>query len=385
MTKQLFHIVFFLLCIGTISAQEPLNFQRAFDQIGVIRGGWYQGTDQGDIVEEWAQSGDNLLTGRNYRVRVMDGDTAGERTYSIRLQPNGMFYNARFRSINNNEPVDFELIAFEDFDGLRTFVFQNTQHDYPQKITYSIEANRNMRIRYEGLRNGKVRMEEFAYEREFEAAEKEMYARFGLGAFGMKPSGDFFKNPDQRSPNYQWRPGWDLATQIVFKGRGNYMRFGVEIGLTGRLSYLDTASLYSLSADTAIYYRNNVRYNQTSVFIAFTPELRLDKNDKLTVFVGPYASMQLINRAKGGIYPNPKDRTVYNANDDLKKSNYGILGGFNLRLNPWEKDLGGRLSLRFWMGLGNLDNLYTQGCPQCTGKVTQRGFSVSYAMNLMRI
>jgi hypothetical protein len=381
MYKFLYPILFAFFIPVSISAQEtaPPDPQAAFEQINALVGGWFHGSDQGDIVEEWKRDGDAALQGANYRVRLTDGDTAGEKTYRIELRPDGLYYVARFRAINNNQPLDFKLVYTEDFAGLRKFVFENKKFDYPQRISYSIEAKRNMTIKYEGERNGKARIEETEFEREFSASEKEMYFKLGTGAYNMRTSGFFFTNPDEKEPSYAWRPGWELGAQLVFKGSGNFARFGLEVGLAGRYSYLDSASF--VRNDTVEYLRDGVRYNTSRLYVAFTPELRLDKNDKITVFFGPYASRQLITRVKGTILPAPKN---YNSVNDLKKTDFGLMAGVNLRLNPWEHDLGGRLGLRAWFGLANQDNLYTEGCTQCTGKITQSGFSVYYAINLLK-
>jgi hypothetical protein len=367
--------------VSTAQQSTPPDPLAAFDQLDALIGGWFHGSDQGDIVEEWKRDGAEALQGANYRVRMTDGDTAGEKTYRIELRPDGLYYVARFRAINNNQPIDYKLVYTEDFVGLRKFVFENTKFDYPKQVTYSIEAKRNMTVRLEGERNGKARSEETNYEREFAAAEKEMYLKFGVGAFKMKTSGFFFTDPDEQEPAYAWRPGWDLGAQLVFKGRGNFARFGLEVGLAGRYSFLDTASFTRTTDTTRFYLRDDVRYNQSRLYVAFTPELRLDKNDKITVFFGPYVSQQMITRAKGTIKPEQKG---FNSNNDLKKTDFGIIAGLNFRLNPFTKDMGGRLGVRAWFGLANQDNLYTQGCTQCTGKVTQSGFSVYYAVNLLK-
>lgn len=361
---------------------EPV---KAFDQLQKLRGGWFQASDQGDIVEEWESVDAQNLTGSNYRIRVTDGDTAGQKSYQISLRPDGVFYTARFRAINNNEPLDFKLVLVEDFIGQRSFTFENKKYEYPQKITYTLIDNRDMVIKYEGERNGRPRVEESNYQREFSAAETEMYFRFGLGAFQMKTEGFFFRDPDEKEPSYALRPGWDLGAQLVFKGRGNFAKFGLELGLAGRYTYLDSASFTRIGlTDTVFFLRDDVRYTQTRIYVAFTPELRLDKNDKISIYLGPYVAQQLITRAKGTILPTGSKTALFDANNDLKKTDFGIIGGLNFRLNPWKKDMGGRLGLRAWMGLSNQDNLYTQGCTQCTGKVTQRGLSVSYMVNLLK-
>ncbi len=377
----------FLFPIILIAQTDTLDLDAAFQRLGMLKGGWFQATDQGDVLEEWTQESDILLSGRHYRIKIADGDTTAERTSHIKRAPDAVYYSTRIRTLNNNMPIDYKLVEHEDFADKQTFIFENIKYEYPRRIVYSIEANRNLIVRQEGERNGRPRVEENIYQREFSAAENEMYLRLGLGASGMHTSGFFFLDPDNQEPHYRWRPGWELGAQLAFKGRGNFMKFGLEAGLAGRYTHLDTSSFYQGrqgQADTLVYARKNVTYNQSFVYIAFTPELRLDKHDKVSIYVGPYASYQMLNRVKGKVLPDPKTKTVYNANSDFKKSDFGIIAGVNVRLNFFKRDLGGRLGIRGWYGLANRDNLYTNGCAQCTGKVTQRGITVSYAVNLLK-
>jgi hypothetical protein len=383
MTKSIYYISFLLLISISLFAQDQIDHVKAFEQITVVNGGWFHSSDQGDVVEEWTQADEQTIRCRNYRIRITDGDTASEKTATLTLRTDGVYYTTKFRAINNNQSIDYKLVETEELAGAMAFTFENANFEYPKRVIYSIEANRAMRIKYEGERNGKPRSEETVYDREFSAAETELYVRFGLGAFQMKTNGFFFRDRDNVEPTYQAAPSWELGAQLVFKGRGNFIRLGLEVGLAGRYSKLNKSS-YSVN-DTLVYERSNVRYNQTRVFLSFTPELRLDKNDKVTIFVGPYISQGLITRTKGLITPSVDPSvTRYNANYDLKKTDFGLILGTNMRLNPWKTELGGRLGLRAWLGLNNLDALYTVGCTQCTGEVTQRGFSVSYAINLLK-
>jgi hypothetical protein len=377
-----FLIVLFHLNLASaqdVTTQDTLDHAAAFEQLSAIKGGWFQVTDLGDVLEEWKKESDSLFFGRNYRVRSTDGDTSSNKTYEIRLKTNGqVVFTTRFRAINDYRPIDFKLISFEDFAGLKTFVFENTKYEYPKRIIYAIDENRRLTITQEGERNFRARVEETVYEREFVSAEREMYFRLGMGAYKLNSSGTFFDDPDDKDPIYEWRPGWEVAAKMVFKGRGGFMRLGLEVGLSGRYSFLDTASF---TADT-FYLRNNIRYHQSILHFAFTPELRLGKADKASIFVGPYASRLLLVRAQGQSKPDSKG--IFNSSNDLKKVDFGLIGGVNIAYNPWKADIAGRISLRAWLGLSNIDNLFVIDCATCSGKVTQRGFSVSYMVNLMK-
>jgi len=136
--------------------------------------------------------------------------------------------------------------------------------------------------------------------------------------------------------------------------------------------------------DTTTYVRSGT-YHTTWLTIGFQPELTFRRGGRLSAFAGPYLGVLLNSRLKGTQLPNTENQ-LFNANNDFKKTDLGLVGGLQYKLNFGKKDLDGILGARFQMGLKNLDNLYSRGGSQFyNGQVKLTGISLYYSVNLLKI
>jgi hypothetical protein len=62
---------------------------------------------------------------------------------------------------NNQQPVYFKLISKED----GRYIFENKEHDFPQRVIYHLVSNDAVHARIEGVRNGQERGSDFKYSR----------------------------------------------------------------------------------------------------------------------------------------------------------------------------------------------------------------------------
>jgi len=125
----------------------------------VERLAWFEGHWQGvsggvSMEEQWTSVRGGALLG-------LHRDVKGERMLSfefLRIQatPEGTFY---FASPNSRPPVAFKLVE----SGERRAVFENKQHDFPQRILYWLDAAGAMHARIEGPQAGKTVSEEWVW------------------------------------------------------------------------------------------------------------------------------------------------------------------------------------------------------------------------------
>jgi hypothetical protein len=152
----------------------------------------------------------------------------------------------------------------------------------------------------------------------------------------------------------------------------------------------DTFALVEQTAtggDTVITYFRDVVYGQTWLGLGVYPELTFRRGGRLSAFAGPYIARLLFNRTNGAELPGG-DNQLFDANNDFKKTDIGLLGGLNYKINFGKKDVEGKLGIRASMGLANIDNLYNRGCNNpafCNGQITLTGISLSYSMNLLKL
>ena len=125
----------------------------------VERLGWFEGCWQGEsggvaMEEQWTSVRGGALLG-------LHRDVKGERMLSfefMRIQTTreGTFY---FASPGSKPPVAFKLREL----GERRVVFENLQHDYPQRILYWLDAAGSMHARIEGPQAGQTVSEEWVW------------------------------------------------------------------------------------------------------------------------------------------------------------------------------------------------------------------------------
>ncbi len=373
-------LLFVALCFPFLASAQIEDASGIFRELRALDGTWFMPTDRGDRLESWAITDDSTLTGRAMRIKPEDGDTVTLETMRLELRNDSITYYAIARGQNQNKPIGFGLTE-ADYEG---YIFENPAHDDPKKITYRLLSNRELQVATEGMRSGRKVTNEYVFEREFNPGSIEFRLRAGLNASTLRGTGQFPGDTlfDEQSLGYGYKPGWDIGAQFCFQGRGGFLSLQIDIGLAGKYSKVSSDFI----GDTAVFIRDGT-YNMTWLTIGVQPELTFRRDGRLSVFAGPYMGFLVGSRLKGTQLPNT-DNKLFRANNDFKKTDFGLLGGFQYRMNPRKKDLGGKLGLRFQLGLKNLDNLYStrfNNAALYNGRVTLQGVAVYYSVNLLKL
>ena len=154
-----------------------------------------------------------------------------------------------------------------------------------------------------------------------------------------------------------------------------------ELGLVGRYATATSKFL----ADTL--YERDVTYNSIWLTLAVVPEITFRRDGRLSIMAGPYLGVLIGNRAKGLVAPAGNDQ-LFDTNNDFKKTDIGLTGGLQYKLNFGKKDIGGILGIRANLGLSNIDNLYDRNCPTpslCNGRIGFLGATAYYSVNLLKL
>lgn len=368
--------VLFLFPSGVLNAQIE-DADLIFKELRALEGTWFMPTDRGDRLEVWEATDDSTFTGRVLRIKIEDGDTITLETMRLEWRKDSVItYYRTVRGQSKNEPVAFQL-TLADADG---YLFENPVNDDPKKILYRMLGNRELQVTTEGQRaNGRATKTEFVYEREFTPGTGEFRLRGGINMNTLKGTGNF-PTYDTGQPEFGWKAGWELGAAYVIRGRGAFLSVNLELGLMGRSSAVES----SFIGDTVVYRRDG-KYNTAWFMVAAVPELALGRDSRFSVLAGPYYGRLLFNQAKGTVEPEGENK-LFEANEDLKKNDLGIILGLQYKLNFGKKDLGGILGFRYNLGLSNLDNLYcADNTAFCNGSMKFTGFSLYYSVNLLKI
>lgn len=375
-------LVIVLLAPAFLKAQIE-DADLIFRELRVLDGTWFIPQDRGDRLESWTIVDDSTMTGREYRIKAETGDTVSLKTMRLELRGETITYYSLVRGENDNQPVPYEL-TLADYEG---YLFENPDQENPQKIRYRLLGNREMQVFLEGKRGNRTITTEYVFEREFTPAGIEFRVRGGLNVSTIKATGNFPATSDPtrvaKNPVTSPRPGWELGTQFRFKGRGGFITLNLEAGIAGRYSHAESA--FYVITDTLVEYVRDVTYQQIWLTLAALPEINLKRDGRLSMIAGPYYGRLLFNKTKGEEQPGG-DNKLFDANNDFKKNDIGIIFGLQYRWNLGKKDLGGTLGLRASLGLADLDALYNRDCTNpafCNGRIGLQGLSLYYSFNLL--
>ena len=96
--------------------------------------------------EQWHKKGDNLV-GIGYDL--VDGDTVNIEKLSISKE-NGVWRYGADVSNQNGRKILFDCVEEND----KKMIFENQQHDFPQRIVYELKSENELQVRIEKLDGG---------------------------------------------------------------------------------------------------------------------------------------------------------------------------------------------------------------------------------------
>jgi hypothetical protein len=149
------HALFPILLAATLLLAEP-DAPPSFEIQGLawMAGDWQADRGQATVDEHWTRPAGGTMLGTSRTV-------AGRRTVEfeflrIEQRADGIFYVAQ---PGGRPPTDFRLVRLEK----QRVVFENLQHDFPQRIIYERRADGSLLARIEGDVGGKLKAVEFLY------------------------------------------------------------------------------------------------------------------------------------------------------------------------------------------------------------------------------
>ncbi|MBO9591342.1 MAG: hypothetical protein J7599_00450 [Niabella sp.] len=111
------------------------------------------------IYETWTRSGDTVLWGKSYMLK--EKDTLVFETVKLVQNEGRLLYIATVQRQNNGAPVSFVSKKISDTE----LVFENPEHDFPQKIRYMRIGADSLVAEISGTKNGTERKQSFPMKR----------------------------------------------------------------------------------------------------------------------------------------------------------------------------------------------------------------------------
>ncbi|MBL4654319.1 MAG: hypothetical protein JKY33_00665 [Bacteroidia bacterium] len=151
--KYFFPILLFVLIYNQTIGQNSLdNFSWIIDN-------WSTGKGKMVYYENWKANGDKELIGHGFMV--VKGDTVFSENISIKLETDGIYYYAAVSNQNEGKAIPFKLVSSSSYE----ILFENKEHDFPQRIIYTKKSNLKMIVVVEGIQKDKERKETFRLKR----------------------------------------------------------------------------------------------------------------------------------------------------------------------------------------------------------------------------
>ena len=104
----------------------------AIEQANWFLGTWQNNTkEDGLFTEKWEQKNDSVYIGESYLT--LDNKIMFYERISLEKKKTDWYYKVSVKSQNNEQPVSFKLVSLTP----NQLAFENPQHDFPTKITYT--------------------------------------------------------------------------------------------------------------------------------------------------------------------------------------------------------------------------------------------------------
>jgi hypothetical protein len=153
-TRKLHCTIAAALCLAGAAAQAQ---HADLARLAWLGGCWKAAGAEAGSEEQWmAAAGDSMLgMGRT----VKQGKTVAHEFMQIRPNADGVL--AFFAMPSGKPPDSFPLLRIGDKEA----VFENLQHEFPQRVMYRLEGGTRLAARIEGLRGGTLRGIDFPMDR----------------------------------------------------------------------------------------------------------------------------------------------------------------------------------------------------------------------------
>lgn len=118
-------------------------------------GNWENTSPDGILTENWQNVNDSTFNAESYFIKGKD--TLHFESIVLAQKGETLRYIATVKGQNDGKPVTFNSTSETE----NKLIFENPQHDYPQKITYTKGANNTLTAEISGKLQGKLTTERF--------------------------------------------------------------------------------------------------------------------------------------------------------------------------------------------------------------------------------
>ncbi|HWR94781.1 MAG TPA: DUF6265 family protein [Flavobacterium sp.] len=118
-------------------------------------GNWESKTENGTLIESWEKLNDSTFQG--YAYYIINNDTLHNEQIVLEQIGDSLIYNTKVSGQNRDQSIPFKSTLLSK----NRLVFENKNHDYPQKIVYNKIKNDSLMIEVSGNQKGKMSVDKF--------------------------------------------------------------------------------------------------------------------------------------------------------------------------------------------------------------------------------
>ena len=146
-----------MLMLGLVTASTCQ--QDVFTELQQLSGTWMMETKRGAIYENWKRTGKDEMQGKSFKLNGKD--TIVLENVRLSKSAGGLFYIPVVSDQNEGKAVSFKMIDSKN----KTYVFENKEHDFPQRVIYHLVSRDSVHAWIEGTKNGKTGRSDYYFKR----------------------------------------------------------------------------------------------------------------------------------------------------------------------------------------------------------------------------
>jgi len=155
--KKVFTIIGISILLVSCNSKE-IN-KTEIKKLKWLIGGWENITNKMEMYESWEMKNDTVFYGESFAL--VNSDTVFFETMLLEQIGNDLLLTPTTKNQNDGNPITFKLISSIEGE----FIFENKEHDFPQRIVYSNPKPDSLFAYIEGTKDGEYRKTEFPFKK----------------------------------------------------------------------------------------------------------------------------------------------------------------------------------------------------------------------------
>ena len=148
-----------VLCINSAHSIFGQQKNQPITHAKWLIGSWKNQSAKTVDIETWKKLNDSTFIGRSYSLT--GADTVSSEHIRLEQHKGKLYYIPTVKNQNGGKAVTFTLTSSNN----KHLVFENPEHDFPQKITYTQITNDSLVAEISGTRKGRQKAIQFPMKR----------------------------------------------------------------------------------------------------------------------------------------------------------------------------------------------------------------------------